>query len=161
MTDSPKAFFTLPEQQGITRAIREAESRTSGEIRVHLENYCHGEVLDRAAAVFRFLKMHRTQLRNGVLFYLSVCDRKFAILGDIGINQVVPPNFWDEIKTGMQLRFREGKFSEGLSEGILKAGEALKKHFPRQKTDVNELPDELSFGGTQDEERKRKMRDKG
>jgi len=148
MSVAAQDFFTRKQQQDILHAIREAELDTSGEIRVHVEKRCPGSVLDRTAYLFRRLHMHRTKLRNGVLFYLSIGDRKFAIIGDSGINQVVGPAFWDEIKEGMQARFREGKFAEGLSEAILKAGKQLKKHFPHGKDDVNELKDSISFGET-------------
>lgn len=143
-----KYFFTQQEQQEITQAIRDAEMDTSGEVRVHVENSCQEDVLDRAAYIFRQLGMHRTQLRNGVLFYVSVHDHKFAILGDMGINQKVPPDFWDGIKEMMMDKFHEGDFALGLTEGIRQAGEHLKKHFPYQKEDVNELKDEISFGKT-------------
>jgi uncharacterized membrane protein len=89
--------------------------------------------------------MHKTAERNGVLFYLAVNDRKFAIIGDAGINAKVPPGFWDDISELLKKNFKEGKFTEGLSEGILLAGEHLKKHFPHRPDDVNELPDEISF----------------
>jgi uncharacterized membrane protein len=89
--------------------------------------------------------MYKTALRNGVLFYFAVKDRKFAIIGDAGIHAKVPEGFWDKIKELMLKDFIEGKFTEGLSEGILLAGEQLKTHFPHQKDDVNELPDEISF----------------
>ena len=92
------------------------------------------------------LKMHKTELRNGVLFYLAIRTKKFAILGDVGINQAVPEDFWDEVKTLMGEKFEEGKFSEGLAEGIHKAGCLLKKHFPHHSDDINELSDEISFG---------------
>ena len=110
-----------------------------------MEGHCKIDVLDRAAYLFGKLNMHETAQRNGVLFYLAVHDRKFAILGDVGINKVVPANFWDEIKQAMLAFFKEGKFTEGLSKGILMAGEQLKANFPHQKDDVNELPDEISF----------------
>jgi uncharacterized membrane protein len=90
--------------------------------------------------------MHKTELRNGVLFYLAVDDRKFAILGDAGINQEVPDDFWEEIKEKMAEKFKEGLFAEGLSQGIRMAGEQLKAHFPYQEDDVNELSDEISYG---------------
>jgi len=89
--------------------------------------------------------MHQTEQRNGVLFYLAVHDRKFAILGDAGINRLVPANFWDEIKETLLGYFKEGKFTEGLTKGILMAGEQLKANFPYQKDDVNELSNEISF----------------
>lgn len=146
MSVPAKYFFTEQQQRQIEQAIRDAELDTSGEVRVHLENSCKGDVLDRAAYIFKQLNMHRTQLRNGVLFFPSVQDHKFAILGDMGINQKVPPTFWDEIKEMMAAKFREGEFAPGLTEGILQTGKHLKKHFPYQSDDVNELADEISFG---------------
>jgi len=139
------SFFTKEQQAQILTAVKEAEEATSGEIRVHIETSFKGDVLDRAAWVFRKLGMHKTALRNGVLIYLSVEDRKFAIIGDAGINAKVPEGFWKRISELMQKNFKEGKFTEGLSEGIILAGEQLKTHFPHQKDDVNELPDEISF----------------
>jgi uncharacterized membrane protein len=146
MATSSKNFFSKEQQEEILLAIRGAELDTSGEVRVHIENNCPGDVLDRAAYVFDKLQMQKTKLRNGVLIYLAVENRKFAILGDAGINAVVPENFWDDIKSGMLSNFREGKFTDGLVEAISRAGEQLKKHFPYQKDDVNELADDISFG---------------
>lgn len=143
---SIRSHFTDEQQLQITNAIRVAETNTSGEIRVHIEKHCKGDVLDRAAYIFEKLEMHKTRLRNGVLFYLALEDRKFAILGDAGINQKVPDNFWDEIKENVIAQFKEEMFTSGLTEGIIKAGEQLKKHFPYQQNDVNELSDEISFG---------------
>lgn len=141
-----KNLFTEDQKTEIVNAIKEAELNTSGEIRVHIEKSCPEDVMDRAAFIFEKLKMHKTELRNGVLFYLAVKDRKFAILGDAGINAKVPEGFWDEIKELMLERFREGDFSGGLTQGILRSGEQLKAHFPYQKDDVNELNDDISFG---------------
>jgi len=142
---SVENFFSKEEKKQITDAIAAAELNTSGEVRLHVEGRCKIDVLDRAAYVFSKLKMHETAQRNGVLFYLAVYDRKFAILGDAGINQLVPENFWDEIKETMLALFKEKKFAEGLSKGILMAGEHLKANFPYQSDDVNELSDEISF----------------
>ena len=139
------SFFTKEQQAHITDSIREAEKETSGEIRVHIETRLSGNVLDRAAWIFKRIGMHKTEKRNGVLFYLAVTNRKFAIIGDLGINSKVPENFWDEIKVVLEKHFREAKFTEGLVEGIIAAGSQLKEHFPHQKNDVNELPDEISF----------------
>lgn len=130
----------------VENAIKEAEKNTSGEIRVHIEKEIKADVLDRAAYLFEYLGMHKTAARNGVLFYLASKSRKFAILGDAGINAKVPSDFWDEIKEMMSKAFAEGKFAEGLSQGILTAGEQLKLHFPYEKNDVNELSNEVSFG---------------
>ncbi len=140
-----KELFTEELQQKVVQAIEQAELNTSGEVRVHVDDHCKGNVLDRAAYIFEKLEMQKTELRNGVLFYLAVADRKFAILGDAGINQKVPSNFWDEIKNEVIAHFKEGDFAGGLSEGIIKAGEQLKAHFPYQEDDVNELDNEISF----------------
>ena len=142
----PSEFFTKEQEKSITDAIKEAELNTSGEIRLHIETDCKEDVLDRAAFLFEKLEMHKTDLRNGVLFYLSLNDRKFAILGDAGINAVTPENFWEEIKETVISHFKKEQFAEGLSTGIKMAGEALKQHFPHQKDDVNELSDEISYG---------------
>lgn len=148
---SVRKYFSEENKLQITNAIRVAETNTSGEIRVHIEKQCKGDVLDRAAYIFEKLEMHKTQLRNGVLFYLAIEDRKFAILGDAGINQKVPENFWEEIKNEMASKFAEGKFTDGISTGIKKAGEQLKQHFPYQKDDINELSNEISFGKDKEE----------
>ncbi len=141
-----KNFFSKNDREKITEAIKEAELNTSGEIRVHIEGHCKADVLDRAAFLFKELKMHKTELRNGVLFYLAVDDHKFAILGDAGINKVTGNDFWDQIKEKMQQHFKEQKFTEGLVEGIKMAGQQLKTFFPYQEDDINELSNEISFG---------------
>jgi len=142
---SVEKFFSKEEKKQITDAIAEAENNTSGEIRLHAEGNCKLDVLDRAAYIFEKLGMHQADQRNGVLFYLAVHDRKFAILGDAGINKLVPANFWDEIKETMLSYFKEGKFTEGLIKGILMAGGQLKANFPYHKDDVDELTNEISF----------------
>lgn len=139
-------FFSKAQKEQIKAAVKEAETSTSGEIRVHIDNRCKEDVLDRAAWWFARLEMHKTEKRNGVLFYLAVKDHKFAILGDAGINAVTPDDFWDNIKEKMLEHFSEGVFAKGLSQGIIMAGEALETHFPYQDDDVNELSDEISFG---------------
>jgi uncharacterized membrane protein len=138
-------FFTKEQQAQILASVREAEKETSGEIRVHIETSFKGDVLDRAAWVFKKLGMHKTAERNGVLFYLAVSDRKFAILGDAGINAKVASGFWNDISNLLSEKFKEGKFTEGLSEGIVLAGKQLQTYFPYNKDDVNELPDDISF----------------
>ena len=142
---SARSFFTKEELQKIVAAIKEAELNTSGEIRVHIENHCKEEALERAAEVFYGLKMDRTAARNGILFYLAVKDHKFAIIGDEGINKEVEHDFWNDIKNEIISNFKENKFAEGLIAGILKCGDKLKKYFPHQNDDVNELSDEISF----------------
>ncbi len=142
----PRKFFTPEERKQIEDAIRTAELNSSGEIRVHLESACKENVLDRTAYLFEKLGMHKTQQRNGVLFYLAIADRKFAVIGDVGINSKVPENFWDAIKDTLTSHFKEGNFVDGFTKSIILCGEQLKAHFPYQDDDINELPDEISFG---------------
>ena len=142
---SAKRFFSEEQKKAISEAIAKAEHNTSGEICVHIETKCKADVLDRAAKIFSKLKIDKTKLRNGVLFYLAVEDKKFAVLGDQGINTAVPPDFWNNTKEHMLAKFKEQKFTEGLCEGIEMAGKQLKEYFPHQKNDVNELPNEVSF----------------
>lgn len=139
-------FFSDEQKKQITEAIKQSEFNTSGEIRVHIENNCKIDTLDRAAEVFSTLQMHKTEQRNGVLFYVALEDHKFAILGDAGLNAKVPEGFWNDINDTVIALFKEGKYSEGLTKGIIMAGEQLKKHFPFQANDVNELSDDISFG---------------
>ena len=137
-------FLSKAEEQEIVQAIVEAEKNTSGEIRVHIEEHTEKSPLERAQEVFFELKMDETQDRNGVLFYICVSDKKFAILGDKGINEAVESDFWDCTKDTVIANFKEGKFKKGLVEGILRAGERLKKNFPYQSDDTNELSNEIS-----------------
>jgi len=146
MKTKAKDFFSKEEKLEIKKAILNAELDTSGEIRVHIENNCKGEVLDRASYLFSKLNMDKTELKNGVLFYLSIANKKFAIIGDSGINKEVPEDFWNEIEESMTEKFKIGEFTNGLIVGIEKAGERLKKHFPHHINDINELSDEISFG---------------
>jgi uncharacterized membrane protein len=141
-----KIVLSKGDRKRLMEAIRQAEKNTSGEIRVHLENKCPEELMDRAAFIFEELKMHKTKLRNGVLFYLAIEDHLFAILGDAGINQKVPEGFWDEIKSEMLILLKKNDPVGALEKGILMAGEQLKAHFPYQSDDVNELSDEISIG---------------
>ena len=145
--DPVKSFFSHQQTEAIVHAIHQAELDTSGEIRVHIEKRCKKEnVVEHATHLFFQLKMHETNLRNGVLFYLAVKDKKFAIIGDEGINAKVTPDFWNNIKEHMLLKFKEKQFTEGLCDGIEMAGNQLKQHFPYTKNDLNELPNEVTFG---------------
>ena len=133
------------EDRRVVEAIKQAELNTSGEIKVHIENHCKGDVEQRSLVVFNRLKLNETKLRNGVLIYLAAKDHKFAILGDEGINNVVEADFWNDIRDLMAAEFKEGRFAEGLEQGIQCCGEKLKTYFPYQSDDVNEIPDEISY----------------
>jgi uncharacterized membrane protein len=142
-----KDTITEEQERQIVRAIQEAERNTSGEIRVHIENVCPSNELDRAVEVFAELHMHQTKLRNGVLFYVALESHHFAVIGDGGINAVVPDNFWDEVKKVVLQDFKQKRYVEGLAKGIDLAGQQLKSYFPYDhKGDTNELKDDVSFG---------------
>ena len=134
------------EDHRVVEAIKQAELNTSGEIKVHIENHCRGKVEERSLYLFNRLKMHETAQRNGVLIYLAVKDHKFAILGDEGINNVVGADFWNDVRDLMLSHFKECRFAEGLEEGIMRCGEKLKTYFPYQSDDINEIPDDISYG---------------
>ncbi len=138
-------FFKPEEEERIIRAIREAERNTSGEIRVHLEADCKREALQEAVRTFRRLGMHKTEARNAVLIFIAPERREFAIIGDKGINEMVPEHFWAEERDLLQEHFRRGAFAEGICLAISHAGEKLKAFFPYQQDDTNELPDDISY----------------
>ncbi|SFA76093.1 TLP18.3, Psb32 and MOLO-1 founding protein of phosphatase [Flavobacterium swingsii] len=139
-------FLTKEEEQEIVEAIRVAEKETSGEIRVHIEKTTSMDAYDRAMEVFHELKMDETELKNGVLIYLAVKDKTFVICGDQGINDVVQNDFWDCTRDVMVSHFKNENYKQGLIDGILRAGEQLKKYFPYQDHDTNELSNEISKG---------------
>jgi len=143
---SKEVFLTNEEEQEIVAAISMAEKETSGEIRVHIEKTTSKAPYDRALEVYVELKMHETELKNGVLIYLAVADKQFVICGDKGINDVVPDTFWVTTKEAMLSHFKNGDFKQGLIDGIQKAGEQLKNYFPWQEGDTNELSNEISKG---------------
>lgn len=134
------------QQKKIIKAIKKAEKNTSGEIRVHIDADASADHIETAISVFEKLKMNETQHRNGVLFHVSPKDHNFTIIGDTGIDAVTPDDFWDEIKEVVIKNFKKKKFTKGLTKGIKKTGKALKKYFPYQDDDKNELPDEISWG---------------
>jgi uncharacterized membrane protein len=139
-------FLTKEEEQAVVEAIRLVEMSTSGEIRVHIEIETSLDTFDRAKAVFHELKMDETELKNGVLIYVAVSNRSFIICGDKGINDLVPADFWDCTKEIMASQFKGGNFKQGLIDGISNAWEQLKKYFPYQNNDSNELSNEISKG---------------
>ncbi|WP_309613620.1 TPM domain-containing protein [Flavobacterium sp.] len=139
-------FLTKAEEQEIVGAIGKAEKNTSGEIRVHIEKQTSMAAIDRAMEVFRTLNMENTQERNGVIIYVAVKSKQFAIYGDKGINEKVADDFWNCTKDAMQNHFQHGNFKQGLIDGILNAGEQLQKYFPYADGDTDELSNEISMG---------------
>lgn len=141
-----KPFFSNQEKERIMAAIEEAEKRTSGEIRVHVESGSGKDTIVRAKEVFEKLGMTKTELRNGVLIYLATKERRFAIIGDRGINEVVPANFWEETKEQMSNYFKEGCYADGVCYGIMSVGRHLAAYFPYKSDDVDELSNDISEG---------------
>ncbi len=139
-----KNFLSQAEQQAIEDAIRQAEQKTNGEIRVHLTHDFEGDILDAAVAIFDQLGMEKTKARNGVLIYICPGKKEFAILGDEGINSKVKADFWDATRDEMLLEFKKGDFAQGIVNGVLRAGKSLQEYFPftGQK---NELENHISF----------------
>ncbi|HKK77144.1 MAG TPA: TPM domain-containing protein [Saprospiraceae bacterium] len=138
-------FFNEKEEAAIIKSIQEAEQNTSGEIRVHLHEAIDKSLMQDAKMAFRKMGMQKTRARNGVLVFLVPAEKKFAILGDKGINEVVPDDFWEEVKDKMQHFFRRGLFADGVCAGIEQVGAQLGVYFPYQNNDKNELSNEISY----------------
>lgn len=141
----PMFFFSKKEKRQILAAVQEAEKNTSGEIRVHLEYRAREPVYGYARKVFQRIGMTKTAQRNGVLIFLATGNKKFAVLGDVGINEKVSEGFWNDVVQIMQEHFRQNKFAEGISEAVLRIGEKLKTYFPYQANNKNELSDDISY----------------
>jgi uncharacterized membrane protein len=145
---SKPEFLSTSEKEKVVNAIREAERRTSGEVRVFIESRCRFvDPMDRAAEIFWSLQMDRTVERNAVLIYVAVKDHQMAILGDQGIHEKVGAEFWKEEIAKMRLHFQREHYMDALVLAIEDVGHALDDHFPYDnKGDKNELPDEIVFG---------------
>lgn len=142
---SAKNFLSAEEQKKVLAAISEAELNTSGEIRVHLENFCIGNEVKAAQKVFQTLNMQNTRERNGVLLYVATYSRKIAIIGDKGIHERLGAAFWDKMVADMIAEFKNNHKAEALVTCILECGKGLKKFFPLQDDDTNELTNEISY----------------
>lgn len=141
----PKKFLSDSEQKQIVDAIIKAEKNTSGEIRLHIDSVCEGPAYDKAVKIFNYLGMEGTAQRNAVLIYLACESKVFAIIGDKGINEVVPENFWNDILLEMKNDFSKGHFASGLIKAIEMTGNKLCEFFPYTTDDINEQSDEISF----------------
>ncbi len=142
-TARPTGFLTPEEKRRVEEAIARAEDRTSGEIRVVISRKARGDPLEAARRAFARLRMHETRERNGVIIFLAVADRRFAIFGDEGIHRIVGQEGWEHIRDGMAERFGKGDFAGGLVYAVEEVGKVLAESFPHRADDVNELPDEV------------------
>jgi uncharacterized membrane protein len=141
-----RTIFSVEDLEAVARAIAEAEGSTSAEVRVHLDHSCDGNALQQAIKVFERLGMHKTAARTGVLVYISVTDRKLAVIGDRGIHERVGEAYWQELVAGVRERMRRQRPRDGLLHAIAEVGKQLGRHFPRRPDDRNELSDNVSLG---------------
>jgi uncharacterized membrane protein len=139
-------FLTEAENERVVHAIHEAELQTSAELRIHIENACKGSALDRAKIVFKHLKMHETEQKNGVLIYCAAHTRRLAVWGGKGINDLVAEDYWDDAIQLILVYFRQKRHADGLIAGVQEISTKLKEFFPYQSGDTNELSNEISYG---------------
>ena len=140
-------FLSSDDESAIVQAIQEAEKKTSGEVRVHIEKKCpKKDPIKRAINLFQKLRMHKTDLRNGVIVYVATEDHLLAIWGDEGIHAKVGQEFWENTLITLQKDFKTNQIKNGLTKALLDIGEKLQQHFPYQKDDKNELDDSISYG---------------
>jgi uncharacterized membrane protein len=142
--DRAHTFLNKEERARVLDAVKQFETRTSGEIRVHLADHSRGEPTLSAVRAFEKLGMTRTRERNGVLIYVSVRDRRVAVIGDAGIHHAVQEIFWTGVVRAIEREFAKGRYVEGLAKGIEMSGARLAEHFPHRADDKNELPDSIS-----------------
>ena len=140
----PKEFSSQLDEAKLVAAIADAETKTSGEIRVFLSRKSPDDAVVAAQRAFDQLGMAKTAERNGVLIFVAPKARKFAVIGDAGVHQHCGPEFWTALAAEMSGHFRQGEFTNGLLHGIRKAGELLARHFPHRADDVNELPNDIA-----------------
>ena len=140
-------FLSSDDELAIIQAIQEAEKKTSGEVRVHIEKKCpKKDPIKRAISLFQKLGMHKTDLRNGVIVYVATEDHLLAIWGDEGIHAKVGREFWESTLITLQEDFKTNQIKNGLTKALLDIGEKLQQHFPYQKDDKNELDYSINYG---------------
>lgn len=146
---SSEQFLTNEQEEQIIEAIARAERQTAGEIRIHIENNCEGEALERAARIFHDLGMDQTQQKNGVLIYIATEDHKAAVYAGKGIHKEVEEGFWDDILDLLIRHFKKNAYEEGIEKAVEKVGKKLKELFPYQKGDIDELTNDISYHNNQ------------
>jgi uncharacterized membrane protein len=139
-----KHFLSKLDHDRIVGGIREAEGKTSGEIRVHVTRRKPADLEAAARTRFAKLGMTKTVERNGVLFYICPNLRRFQIVGDTGVHEKCGDEFWKGVASVMEEKFRQGHFTDGVLLGIATVGEVLALHFPNRPEKKNELPDEVT-----------------
>jgi uncharacterized membrane protein len=138
-------LITPEEQNRLLDKIARIEKRSSGEVRIHVTGRRVKDPLETARSTFTSLGMTRTKRRNGVLVFLSLPSRRFAIVGDQGIDQVTPADYWGRLRDTLAEHFAAGSYCQGLLEIMDRVESVLVEHFPYEKGDVDELPDDISY----------------
>ena len=138
-------FLTENQEQKIIEAIKKAEQKTSADIRVHIEQNCNRDALERAARIFHELGMDQTQQQNGVLIYVASEDHKAAVYAGQGIHEQVEEGFWNDVLNVLISHFKEGAFEEGIEAAVYKVAPKLKELYPYHRSDKNELTNEISY----------------
>lgn len=149
---SSDLYLTEEQEQHIIDAIAEAERRTSGEIRIHIERHCEGDPLDRACRIFHELGMDDTELQNGILIYVASIGHKAAIYAGKGIHQQVEDGFWNDVLNHLIEEFSHEQFETGIAEAVRQIGTKLKELFPYHSEDTNELKNDISYYDDEEEE---------
>jgi uncharacterized membrane protein len=133
------------DQQRLLEKIGQIENRSSGEVRLHVTDRRVKDTLEAARKTFTALGITRTRRRNGVLVFLSLPSRTFAIVGDEGIDRVTGPQYWESLRDTMAKRFSAGSYADGLLDILDRVEAVLVEHFPYEEGDVDELPDDISY----------------
>lgn len=144
-SNNPREFLSPEESDLVERAVKQAESGTSAEIKVVITRHCWGSTGDKAARTFKKLGLHKTAQRNCVLILLVTTNREFAIFGDSGIHQHAGQEHWDNVRDHMTRLFGEGAFAQGLCDGVTMIGQKLANYFPRQDNNINEINDDIGY----------------
>ena len=140
---SPKEFLDQVDEARVVAAIAEAESRSSGEIRVYVSHRKRDNALAHAQARFIKLGMTKTSQRNGVLIYFAPVSQQFAIVGDVGIHEKCGEPFWRQVTARMEPLLKSGRYTEAIIEAVREVGGLLERHFPKQAGDRNELSNQV------------------
>ncbi len=138
-------FLNTIQMASLVEAIKKAEDHSTGEIRVHIDSTTEENNAKIAFEVFKSLGMDKTKERNAVLFHVNFEQKYLTIIGDKGIHEKVQQKFWNDLHDKITKAFSEGKYFDGLHDAILETGFELKKFFPINRENPNELPNEITF----------------
>jgi len=142
---NPREFLTPAESDRVNAAIKNAERDTSAEIKLVVARHCWSDIKNKASGIFKKLGLDKTKEHNGVLILFIVTNREFLVYGDQGIHEKVGQDFWNDIRDRMSADFHEGRFADGICDGIELIGKKLAEYFPHKRGDINEIADEIVY----------------